>query len=439
MGFFRSVTNLMSGRNRKAPTRDTETYPRLMQIGQAMRQKAQMKPTPPNIRYFSRTPYARAAIRTIREPLTQFAWEIVPKKDVKLNSELERQIEIATHCLSRPNKEDSFHSMLGLLIEDFLVFGSAVIEKQISGDMMRPLWMWPVDSQSIQIFPCWSGDKNEARYIQTLGFTNVGIFEGRKLRNDEIIYIRDNSSTETPYGYGMLEIAFATINRQLGVADYAGNLASNAQPLSILYLGSYSTADIRAFRDYWRNEIEGQGLMPIIGGNGQSEPKSIPLHEGTDNALYLKYQEFIIREIATTFGISPQNLGLEADVNRNTAEVGADRDLDRVIKPIAKLFAESLTRHALHGALGWHQIEFKFVGLDREDEEATAKIYETYYKGNAITPNEQRARLGLEPMDNQWGNLVYADTQIALSAARGVGQVDDKDLSINNRKKQKKK
>lgn len=426
MGAWQRFTNILAGRRKKSPERETELYPRLMQIGQVMRQKAHMKPTPPNLRYFARTPYARQAIRSIRNPITQLDWEIKPRPGVKLNKELERQIEIATNCLAHPNIDDSFRSLLGQTVEDFLIFGAAAIEQQIGSEEIRPLWLWPVDSQSIQIYPCWSGDKNEARYIQTIGYTNVGIYEGRKLRNDELIYIRDNSSTETPYGFGTVEIAFNTINRLLNVADYAGNVASNAQPPLLLYLGNYTDAQLRAFRTWWINEVEGQGITPLVGGT--TEPKGIKLHEGTDKALYLEYQQFIIREIAAAFGISPQNLGIERDVNRNTAEVGNDKDYDKVINPIAKLFESHLTREALHAKLGWYQIEFKFVGLDREDEEATAKIYDTYYKGNVITPNEQRERLGLPPMKNQWGDLTFADTQIALSAARGVKEFEDDDF-----------
>jgi len=98
----------------------------------------------------------------------------------------------------------------------------------------------------------------------------------------------------------------------------------------------------------------------------------------------------------------------------------------------------------LHAKLGFYQLEFKFNGLYREDEESTAKIYETYYKNNLITPNEQRFKLGMEPLDTQWGDLNFADTQIALSAARGSAVIDDKDLrgdnvNSNNRNKPKDK
>ena len=306
------------------------------------------------------------------------------------------------------------------------MLGAGVIEQQLGGDMIRPLWMWPVDAQSIQIFPGWAGGRNEARYLQTIGYTNVGLLQGRKLTNEEIVYIKANDNTETPYGFGALEIAFNSVNRQLGVAEFTGNLASNAQPQLLLFFESADDDRLRAFRTYWRNEVEGQGVTPMFGG--KTEPKAVKLHPGGDDALYLEYQTFLIREIATSFGISPQNLGIESDVNRSTAEVAADRDWDNTIIPLAELIASYLTRETLHARLGYYQLEFKFNGLYREDEESTAKIYELYYKSNMLTPNEQREKLGELPLKNQWADMTFADTQIALSAARGSAVVDDKDL-----------
>ena len=420
---------MMAARLRREPKRDTNIYPRIMQLGLQTggdKRRALLKPTPPNLRYFSRTPYVRRAINSIKNPIKQLEWEIVPIRGVKLNKALEKQIEVVSYCLHRPNYDDNFHSLIEKVIEDYCVFGAGVLEQQLSNDPARPLWLWPVDAQSIQIYAGWSGNQSEARYLQTIGYSNIAVDQGPQLRNDEIIYIKNNPSSESPYGYGPVEIAFNNIARILGTAQYAGDVASNAQPQSIVWLGDVDESTIRTFRNYWINEIEGQGKTPFIGG--KQEPKVANLHTGTDNALYLKYQDFILRELAAAFDISPQNLGIEADVNRSTAEVAEDRDWNSAIKPTAQSIAAHLTRFAIQQRLGFQQLQFKFIGLDREDEQATAKIYETYYKNNLLTPNEQRDRLGLAPLDNQWADLTYADTQIALSAARGTKQIDDKNL-----------
>ena len=375
-----------------------------------------------NLRYFSRTPYARKAINTIKNPIAMLDWEVAPKDGAAESSELARQIEIVTNCLENPNQDDSFRTLLEQVIEDLMVCGAGTLEQQIGGHGARPLWLWPVDALSIQIYPLWSGAKNEARYLQTEGFGNYLSQRGKPLRNDELIYMRLDTNTSSPYSYGPLEVAFVAISRLLGVSEYAGNVAGNAQPANLLFVKDIDQATLETLRAFWRNEVEGQGQTPIMGGE---DVKVLPLRGTNDEALYLKYQDVVRREIAAAFGISPQNLGLESDVNRNTAEVGEDRDWDGTIKPAARLIESHLNREAIHGLLGFSQIEFRFVGLDREDEQATAEIYSKYYQNNAITPNEQRERLGLPPLDVPWGDMTYADVQIAIQAAKSAGESVD--------------
>jgi hypothetical protein len=180
-----------------------------------------------------------------------------------------------------------------------------------------------------------AGGTNEARYIQIVGYGNFvgnGIGQQVLLRNDELIYIRPNLTSATPFG-GPLEIAFNSVSRILGVGEFAGNVAMNARPSIRLDLGGgASTEMLMAFRQYWRNEVQGQGIMPIMGmtefdSQGKSRsPLVLRFYPEGDEGLYLKYQEFLIREIATAFDISPQNLGVERDLNRNTSETAEDRD-----------------------------------------------------------------------------------------------------------------
>lgn len=429
----------LPGRKPNAPSRDTISFPQMTQIGQAMsRRQLAYKPSPRNLRYFSRTPYARAAINAIKNPLAELGWKIVTLPGVTETPEHVRQIEVATACLSQPNQDDSFRTLLEQVVEDICV-GAGAVEMQMGGDAIRPLWLWPVDGLSIQIYPAWAGDVAEPRYVQTVGYGSAaGGGQAFPLRNDELMYIRPNPSTSTPFGYGPLEIAFNSIARMLGVGEFAGNVATNSRPSIMLDLGDGVTdADIQTFRSYWKNEVEGQGMMPIVGLDGSTTEKSrgaevMRLYPEGDDGLYLKYQEFLKAEIAVSFGLSPQNLGAERDVNRNTAEVAEDRDWASAILPMAHMIASHLTREAIQGKLGFSQLVFMWVGLEREDELNTADIYDRYYKNNAITPDEQRLRLGLPPLEGVWGTMTYADVQIAIQAARGVGQIDDPDLKQSN-------
>lgn len=442
MGVRDFVKSLRLGRRRNEPKRDTVNFPLLQQLGQRGN-KVAYKPTPRNLRYFSRTPMARRAINAIKSPIAMLEWEIAPLPGIDLNPELERQIEVATTCFASPNHDDSFRTLIEQVVEDYLV-GAGAIEKQIGGDALRPLWMWPVDGLSIQLYPGWSGSANEARYAQSGSYGSA--FGGgplAQLRNDELIYIRPNPSTATPFGFGPLEIAFNTISRMLSVGEFAGNVAGNARASIAIDLGDGSDEKtLTAFRRYWENEIEGQGKVPIT-GMGASKDKTRGMQvqrlfpEG-DDALYLEYQNLLARELGCAFDLSPQNFGIERDVNRNTSEVADARDWNMAIRPCASLIASHLTREAVHDSLGFSQLMFHFPGLDREDEQAAADIFETLYQNNAIKPNEHRAKKRLPPLDSQFGDMTKADADIAIAAAKGAAEVlDDKLNPANSKSKAK--
>jgi phage portal protein BeeE len=419
---------IWAGRMRKSPQRETSAYAKLQSLAGGYstgKDRPLIKPTPSNLRRFSRTPYARRAINRIKNAIVMLPWEIRTKKGVALTGELKRQIEVATACFQRPNQDDSFRTMLEQVIEDICIAGAGALEREQGADQMRPLWMWPVDALSIQIYPGWSGDRNEARYLQSLGYGNVGINRGIQLRNDQLIYIKKDPSTNDPFGYGFLEVAFNSISRQLGAAEYAGNVASNGQPENLLQFVGMDTPTLDRFRGWWRNEIEGQGMTPLLGGD---EVKVHKLRGGNDDALFLKYQEFLLREIATAFELSPQNLGVEADVNRNTSEVGDDRDYDGAITPMATNVAAYLTREAIESGLGFSQLEFGFVGLERDDVLNLAQVFALEYENNSKTPNEYREQRGLPPMESKWGDMTAADVQIAVQAAKGMAADLDPNL-----------
>lgn len=413
------------------PDRSSSIYPRLMRLGGGKR--TLIKPTPSNLRYFARTPCARRAINTIKNPIKHLEWEVVQKKGLELNSELSRQIAVVTACLSAPNSDDSFATFIEKLIEDYLSVSAGCYEQQVDvSNKEHPLWMWNVDGQSIEIFPGWDGNPSSPRYKQTLGSGNVSLEGVAILSDEEMVYIAPNPSANTPYGYGPLEICARSINRQLGAGEFAGNVASNAQPANLLWLGDVDTPTIQTFRNWWRDEIEGQGQTPLIGG--PDEPKAVRLTaQAEDGGLYLKWQQFLICEIATGFDLSVQNFNVaEIKMAGDASQHADERDWETAVKPMALTIQSAINNRTIIRRLGFTQVEFKFIGLDREEEEAQADIHEKQYQNNIITPNEARAQLGMLPSTNPFADMFYADVQIAIGEARRGGVTENAPDKLHN-------
>jgi hypothetical protein len=413
------------GRRPAEPTRDTQPNPNWLWSlfgGRPNAQRTVLKPTPRNLRRFSTTPYARAAINAIKSPIAMLNWDVVPIHGVEMNSELERQIAITKICLERPNNDDSFRTMTEQVIEDVLC-GAGALEMQL-GPAERPLWLYPADGLSIRLNPAWTPSGGHPRYEQEVARGQL-----IALRNDELIYLRPNPSTYTPFGLGPLEVAFETISRMLGVSEFAGDVASNSRPSVMLDMGESASPEFLAtMRAYWTNEIEGQGKMPIVATKGGTVNRLYP--EG-DDGTYLKYKEMLKAEIAVSFDLSPQNLGVERDVNRNTAEVAESRDLAHAIKPMADLYASHITREAIQGKLGFSQLRLSFPSLESEDESELVEMYAKEYANNATTPNAYLTRRGLPPLESEFGDMLKVEADIAANAARSAGQILDPTLAKN--------
>lgn len=402
----------------RSPQRETQALPGWTQAmgGDAFaRTHALPKPTPYNLRRFSESPIPRRAINAVKNPVSALKWEIRPIEGVEDLGNQAQRIKTATYCFRHPNQDDSWRSFIEQVTEDTLVGSFGSIEQQLVGNAQRPLWMWPVDGSTIRVYPGWSGKKTEARYAQMTGFTGHYI----NLRNDELIYIKMNPRTSTPFGLAPLEVAFETINQFLSANQFAGKLAGNQSPRGILNLGEdASPQQVSAYRNYWRNEIEGRGTVPIIGGT--KAPAFIPLFRGDDADMRLAWQEFLIRNIAVSFDLSPLALGLERDVNQATADALQEADRYNAIKPMANLIAEYLNREALHRKLGWTDLELVWLDLDKEDDLRKSQIHKTYLSEDVYTPNEIRAKNGDDPLPGEWGNLVKTQRLILVAQAAGT-------------------
>jgi phage portal protein BeeE len=370
------------------------------------------KPTPFNLRRFAETPVARKAINTIKDRVACMRWR-VQRKGGSLAEWTDERIAILTANLDAPNSDDSFRSMTEQVLEDVLVGGWGALEVQLTANPQHPLAMWPVDGSTIRIYGSWSGREDEPRYAQV---TTWG--ERVDLRNDELVYIRLNPRTHTPFGLGRLEIAFETISWLLGAQEYAARLASNTVVQFALWLQEMPPASYDKVISWWQNEIEGTGRVPII-ANLPSRPEVLRFGEGSDRDLRLEWQRFLIRIVADAFDLPPLLLGLEQDVNRATADALIEEAFRTAVVPTARLYAEHITREIIVRKLGWSDLEFVFEDLEVFDERAQAEIDEILLRSDVLLPDEVRLRRRLQALPGGWGALTYTQRQLLAQGGDG--------------------
>ena len=237
------------------------------------------------------------------------------------------------------------------------------------------------------------GCRDAPRYVQVTAQAGSRRRRHLELNDDELIYIRLNPRTHTPFGLGRLEVAFETINAFLSAHRYASRLASNSVVQYALWLQDLSPAHHERLIRWWQDEIEGTGRVPIL--SVENKPEVLRFGGGTDADLRLAWQEFLLRMIANAFDLPPQFLGVERDVNRSTAAEMTDLAFRPAIVPTARLFAEHLTRDAIGKKLGWTDLEFVFTDCDARNEMEQAQIEEILLRSGVVTVNEVRRMRGL--------------------------------------------
>ncbi len=354
------------------------------------------KPTPANLRRFAETPIARKAINTIKDRVAGMSWAIKPRKshDLATLPDGAERIRILTENFDAPNPDDSFRSLSEQVLEDVIVGGFGAIEVDLTEDSLHPLLMWPVDGASIRMKDDWDGQPSSVRYVQVTG--KFGPDGQITLNDDELVYIRLNPRTHTPFGLGRLEVAFETVNEFLGAHRYAARLASNSVVQYALWLQGLDPAQHERLIRWWQDDIEGTGRVPIL--SVENKPEVLRFAGGTDSDLRLEWQQFLLRVIADAFYLPPMFLGLEQDVNRSTAgQVSADA-FHTAIVPTARLFAEHLTRDVIAKKLGWTDLEFVFTDLDATNQLEQAQLQEILLRSGILTVNEVRQARGLPPL-----------------------------------------
>jgi HK97 family phage portal protein len=355
-----------------------------------------IKPTPANLRRFGETPVVRRAINVIKDRIAAMDWQVRVRRGCTPGDapDVSHRLGALRRTLEEPNAVDSFRTLMEQVIEDALTGGFGAIEMEPTGNNERPAMLWAVDGATIQVNAKWDGEEGSPRYAQSV----PGQLESNaiELLDRQIMYVRMNPRSFSPFGLGPLEVAFETVNQFLCAHRFAGKLAANSVAQYALWLNEATPAQHDRLIRWWQDEIEGTGRVPLL--STDQKPEVLRFAQGTDADLRLAWQEFLIRMVANAFGLPPLLLGLETDVNRSTAAELADEAFRGAILPLAQLLAGHITRDLFAKCIGWREFEFVFNDLNARDEETELAVQVQLLKAGVLTVDEVRAMRGLAPL-----------------------------------------
>lgn len=361
------------------------------------------------MRQFSESPIPRRALDYIKNQVSALHWDIVPKDGSSPNARQKRDIAKVRAIIEAPNSHESYRTFIEMIVEDMLTIGYAAIEKrQWATNPDKPFVLYPIDAASLQLYTNWRGEPNKPRYAQMLkNGAHVDFLD------DQLMYIRYNPRTNTPWGLAPLETAATTIEYLLNTQATAARETSNSTKRKIIDFGvDVDKEQLKEIRMWWHSEVEGRGHQPII---GSGSAKTLELGAANDEALFLKWQAFLITQIANAFGLDAQKFGavLATKSNGDTMDDASD---EGAIRPLASSLAAAINREIVQ-ALGFKDIEFRYRWTSNlQDRKSLAAIHQIYGQGDIMTIDEIRQELGRPPLPNGKGEYTVAEYRAIYGA-----------------------
>jgi hypothetical protein len=211
----------------------------------------------------------------------------------------------------------------------------------------------------------------------------------------DIIYRPRNVRAHRVYGFSPVQQVLMTVNialrRQLWQLDY---FTEGSIPDALIGVPQSWTPDqIRQFQDYWDTEFAGDlarrrraKFVP-----GESAAKVVQTKEPQHKD---DFDEWLARIICYAFSVPPQ--WAAKVMNRATAENQSAQAEEEGLEP-TKEWVKDLIDEILADEFASPDLELHWLDEDKDDPEA---LLESRLKVGAVTLNEMRDALGLDPYDN---------------------------------------
>lgn len=374
------------------------------------------------------SPWVRAAIDILRDAVSSAEWDILPiDKSGPRNVRLTRRIR---SLIEEPNPGDSYWDFSQKLVEDMCVLDAGCAEKvrYPNGELAE---LWPAIGEYVLVNARWDGsDENDIRYIYSPDGTIKASF-----RNDDFIYLMQNPRSSSAVGLSPLEVLKRTIEGELNSMDYNSRMVRGAPPEGVLNIGETAqSTDVQRAKTEWESTILGQSSFAIIGG--YKAPSFIKFRDTNQEMQYREWLDYLVRQIAVVFGLSPMDLGITFDVNRSTAEAQSDNTEGRGMKPLMAKLQSAFTRFIVHDpSFGGraNNLRFAFTSLNLKESQSRANINKIALGSTPWkTVNEARIMEGRPPIgdlddENNVFNHVLALTPKGLmdiTTAKYVGEQD---------------
>ena len=340
-------------------------------------------------------PELRIVIEKRKDQIAGWQWDIqgrlLGKDRRKQASKDDPRLAVVRSFMTRPDRRQSFHSWLRMLLEDMLVIDAATIYPRmtrggnlysldiIDGSSIKPL----IDESGRQPLP----DEGPA-YQQILHGIPAADFT-----LDELLYLPRNRRSHRLYGLSPVEQILITINTAIRRSVYnleyynSGTLPDGFATLP----KEWTTDQIKQFQDWFDGILSGnladrRKLRFVPSGFDFVGVKQPPLKDN--------YDEWLMRIICSAFSISPSPW--VEQINRATAQTILLTTAQEGIRPL-KNWVKDFMDDIIQRYFGFDDLEFTWSGDDEIDPLEKAQETEILIGCGVKTREEARVEYGLDP------------------------------------------
>lgn len=274
-----------------------------------------------------------------------------------------------------------FSRWIRSIVIDRMVFGNALVEKDMSNGGVVPSAIWHVRWSRVRV--------EEGERVPILWYEIVGDRGSRKVSPLDVIHFGSGSDPDSPIGISPLAPMRATLALHDALWRHAvAYMENSARPSGLVSLSKdASEAVIEKTREQVRalyQSPENAGKVIVTSGTWQS------MSDAPDQASLIDLAKLSREEIAAGYGIPQPILGiLDKAILNNTRELRAFWNRD-VVGPVAAELEDEIMAQlvAPNSALRSHYVAFDLASVLRPDPEVLGEIAER--TRHVLTPNEQR-------------------------------------------------
>ena len=173
----------------------------------------------------------------------------------------------------------------------------------------------------------------------------------------------------------------------------------------------------------WRNAFgagEGQpGGIAVLPQNVSFQQLSV----NPADAQLLESRKFNVEDICRFFGVSPIKCFDYTKSSYSTVEATELAFLNDTLRPLLVKIEQELERKLFYGDFKF-DVKFDVTELLRADKAAQAAYYKELFNIGAITSNEVRKQLDLQPVEGGDESLV----QVNLTKLKNIGEINNVDM-----------